>query len=70
MTELAIEMENAAGAHTRAKGEPAPRKGSALARWDDAFAEALLRLLQLGDDPNGHSGPSATRDCASCTTRF
>jgi len=48
MTELAIEMENAAGAIRKPKGGPLPQ-GLALARWDDAFTEALLRLLQLGD---------------------
>ena len=50
MTELAIEMENAAGAIRKPKGGPLPQ-GVALARWDDAFADALLRLLQLADDP-------------------
>ena len=46
MTELAIEMESAAGAIRRPEGGPLPQ-GFALARWDDAFASALLRLLQL-----------------------
>ena len=50
MTELAIEMESAAGAIRKPKGGPLPQ-GFALARWDDAFTEALLRLLQLGDSP-------------------
>ncbi len=50
MTELAIEMESAAGAIRKPKGGPLPQ-GFALAHWDDAFAEALLRLLQLGDSP-------------------
>jgi len=50
MTELAIEMENATGAIRKPKGGPLPA-GFALARWDDAFTEALLRLLQLGDNP-------------------
>lgn len=50
MTELAIEMKNAAGALRRPKGGPLP-KGMALSRWDDSFTEALLRLLQLGDSP-------------------
>ena len=50
MTELAIEMENAAGAIRKPKGGPLPN-GVALARWDDAFTEALLRMLQLGDSP-------------------
>lgn len=50
MTELAIEMESAAGAIRKPKGGPLPQ-GLALARWDDAFTEALLRLLQLGASP-------------------
>ncbi|MEX0323105.1 MAG: AraC family transcriptional regulator N-terminal domain-containing protein [Puniceicoccaceae bacterium] len=50
MTELAIEMESAAGAIRKPKGGPLPQ-GLGLARWDDAFTEALLRLLQLGDNP-------------------
>ena len=50
MTELAIEMASAAGAIHKPKGGPLPQ-GFALARWDDAFTEALLRLLQLGDSP-------------------
>lgn len=50
MTELAIEMESTVGAIRQPKGDPIPQ-GVALARWDDAFTEALLRLLQLGDSP-------------------
>ena len=50
MTELAIEMENAAGAIRKPKCGPLPH-GVALARWDDAFTDALLRLLKLGDSP-------------------
>jgi AraC-like DNA-binding protein len=50
MTELAIEMENAAGAIRKPKGGPLPQ-GIALARWDDAFTDALLRLVQLADSP-------------------
>ena len=48
MTELAIEMERTAGAIRKPKSGPLPQ-GFGLACWDDAFAEALLRLLQLGD---------------------
>lgn len=48
MTELAIEMENAAGAIREPRGGPLPQ-GFALARWDDTFTDALLRLVQLGD---------------------
>ncbi len=50
MTELAIEMENAAGAIREPRGGPLPQ-GFALARWDDAFTDALLRLVQLFDSP-------------------
>lgn len=50
MTELAIEMENAAGAIRESRAGPLPQ-GFALAHWDDAFTEALLRLVQLGDSP-------------------
>ena len=50
MTELAIEMESAAGAIRKPRGGPLPQ-GFALAHWDDAFSEALLRLLLLGDSP-------------------
>lgn len=50
MTQLAIEMESTAGAIRKPKGGPLPQ-GFALARWDDAFTDALLRLLQLGDSP-------------------
>lgn len=50
MTELAIVMESAAGAIRTPKSVPLPQ-GLALARWDDAFTEALLRLLQLGNHP-------------------
>ena len=50
MTELAIEMESAAGAIRKPRDGTLPQ-GFTLARWDDAFTEALLRLLQLGDNP-------------------
>ncbi|MGD7651927.1 MAG: AraC family transcriptional regulator [Verrucomicrobiales bacterium] len=50
MAELAIEMERAGGALRTPKGGPLPQ-GLTLARWDDAFTEALLRLLQLGENP-------------------
>ncbi|MBU2963448.1 AraC family transcriptional regulator [Citreicella sp. C3M06] len=46
MTEMAIEMESASGAIRRPEGGALPQ-GFALAQWDDAFTEALLRLLQL-----------------------
>ena len=50
MTELAIEMENAAGAIRKPRGVPLPQ-GVSLARWDGTFTDALLRLLELGDSP-------------------
>ncbi|MGI9577917.1 MAG: AraC family transcriptional regulator [Microthrixaceae bacterium] len=50
MTELAIDMENAAGAIREAGGGPLPQ-GFALARWDDAFTDALSRLVELSIDP-------------------
>lgn len=50
MTELTIEMEGAMGAIHRPHGGPLP-PAFALAHWDDAFSEALLRLLQLGNSP-------------------
>ena len=50
MTELAIGMASAAGAIREPRGGPLPQ-GFALARWDDAFTDALLRLVQLGDNP-------------------
>ena len=50
MTELSIEMESAAGAIREPRGGPLPQ-GFALARWDETFTEALLRLVQLADNP-------------------
>jgi len=50
MTKLAIEMESATGAILKAMSGPLPQ-GLALARWDNTFTEALLRLLQLEDRP-------------------
>ena len=50
MTQLAIEMASASGAIRNPKNGPLPQ-GLALARWDDTFSEALLRLLQLEHSP-------------------
>ncbi|WP_419909310.1 AraC family transcriptional regulator [Hoeflea sp.] len=50
MTELSIEMESAAGP-IRMPGGSALPPGLALAPWDTAFTGALLRLVELGDDP-------------------
>lgn len=50
MTELAIEMESAGGTVHKPRENKLPQ-GLALAHWDDSFTEALLRLLQLGNNP-------------------
>ncbi len=50
MTELAIEMEHAAGAIRMPKGGPLPQ-GLTLAHWDDAFTDALLQLLRVLENP-------------------
>lgn len=47
MTELAMEMESAGGVLPVIEGG-LRAQGIRLARWDEAFTEALLRLLQLG----------------------
>lgn len=47
MTEMAMDMERAGGVPPTVKGELRAR-GIRLARWDDCFTEALLRLLHLG----------------------
>ncbi|WP_375749165.1 AraC family transcriptional regulator N-terminal domain-containing protein [Vibrio sp. HN007] len=49
MTELAIEMESSLGAVHKPQSGPLP-PGFALAHWDDTFTDALLRLLQLGEN--------------------
>lgn len=48
MTGIAMEME-AAGGVLPAPGGALREPGIRLARWDDTFTDALLRLLQLGD---------------------
>ncbi|MBE2167130.1 MULTISPECIES: AraC family transcriptional regulator [unclassified Cobetia] len=50
MTELAIEMESAAGLVRKPARGPLP-PGLALAHWDAAFSDALLRLLQVAQTP-------------------
>ncbi|MBW8189669.1 AraC family transcriptional regulator [Neiella marina] len=50
MTELSIEMERTASAIRSPQGGRLP-PGFALAHWDQGFTDALLRLLQLSDDP-------------------
>ncbi|CUH62737.1 Regulatory protein SoxS [Thalassovita gelatinovora] len=49
MTELVMEMDTAGGARRSGKGGPRAQ-GIRLAQWDLAFTDALLRLLQLGDN--------------------
>lgn len=49
MRELALEMENVGGVH-RKSGGAAPQ-GLALAHWDGGFTQALLRLLEVLDNP-------------------
>lgn len=50
MTELTIEMGSTAGV-IRPTQSHLVAQGVALAHWDEAFTEALLRLLQLGHSP-------------------
>ncbi len=50
MTELVIKMESTAAASHKPSSGPHPQS-IALARWDDAFTDALLRLLQLASNP-------------------
>lgn len=50
MSEISIEMENVGGVIPMDIGRASAR-GIKLARWDDTFADALLRLLQLCDNP-------------------
>ena len=59
MTELAIEMDNAGSPTMATNGGPVVQ-AIRLANWDQAFSDALLRLLQLGDNETdiavlGHS---------------
>ncbi len=49
MAELAMEMETAGGVLPSVK-KGLREPGIRLARWDDEFTEALLRLLWLGDN--------------------
>ncbi|GAD79015.1 putative AraC family transcriptional regulator [Vibrio ezurae NBRC 102218] len=49
MTELALEMENISGAIKKTKASELP-KGLSFASWDNAFSDALWRLLQLEDN--------------------
>lgn len=49
MTELVMEMENA-GSATLSPAQGAFSHGVKLSSWDEAFSDALLRLLQLGEN--------------------
>lgn len=49
MNGLALEMDTAGGVMRSDEGNT-DAQGIRLARWDDRFTDALLRLLQLGDD--------------------
>lgn len=60
MTDLAIELERASGAIRDSRGGPLPQ-GFGLARWDDAFTGALLRLVQLVDSPTDSAVLGASR---------
>lgn len=50
MTELVIEMANALDSSKPLKHDPSPLS-VITADWDPSFTDALLRLLQLGDNP-------------------
>lgn len=50
MTELTIEMQSISAAK-QASERGSQQQGLVLARWDDNFSEALLRLLQLVGNP-------------------
>ena len=51
LTELAIKMETSTGPITKLKGGALPQ-GLSLSSWDDAFTEAVVRLLELLDSPS------------------
>lgn len=63
MTELAVEIENAGNGVPLVKDDHS-EQGIALACWDDEFTTALLRLLQLLDNPTDMAvlGPSRLRE--------
>ncbi|GHA40033.1 hypothetical protein GCM10008927_00130 [Amylibacter ulvae] len=60
MNELVTEIDNAGDAPPSDGVSTNPR-GIRLARWDAAFTDALLRLLQLGDDDTDTAVLGATR---------
>ncbi|MFT2091593.1 AraC family transcriptional regulator [Paraglaciecola sp. 2405UD69-4] len=50
MTELAIEMERTIGTSHKTKGNTHPQ-GITTAKWDEAFTDALYRLISLIESP-------------------
>ena len=60
MSQLAMEMDNAAGFFSENNTKP-DAQGIKLAQWDAAFTDALLRLLQLGEDRTDIAVLGATR---------
>jgi len=60
MAELALEIE-AAGCPAPASGNGPVTTAIQLADWDDAFADALIRLLRLMDDPTDRAVLAETR---------
>ena len=60
MTTLSLEMENASGSLAPPR-HATQMQGIKLARWDDAFTDALLRVLQLGDFPADEAVLGASR---------
>ncbi len=70
MAELVIEMESAADRMFRPRAANT-LPGVALARWDDDFSHALLRLLQLGDSPSDTRvlGNSRLRELYYCVLK-
>ena len=60
MAELVMEMENSGSTMPTAKGNLSSQ-GIRLANWDEAFSDALLRLLQLGASPSDTAVLGAAR---------
>ncbi|WP_430474869.1 AraC family transcriptional regulator [Thalassospira lucentensis] len=60
MTELAMEMDRVGGVVGSNKGHPTAQ-GIVLADWDEAFSDALLRLLKLDSSPSDAAVLGQTR---------
>ncbi|MDD9923502.1 MAG: AraC family transcriptional regulator [Boseongicola sp.] len=60
LTEVAMEMESAGDTLPRNKSGSSAQ-GIKLSHWDDAFSDALLRLLQLGQNPTDTAVLGASR---------